>query len=146
MTKKILGQRETDKLQNRFDLFRGLGVGDSDNDENTGKTGSEDGGGGRDDGTPSRPPPDLYGGNSPQENSRRVAQANEERFQNRITRDREREISNVPWGIVKSRRSSLNINLPETPPPTPFDYIPHPLSTPRETSFFIFWVIITFVK
>ena len=34
-----------------------------------------------------RPPPDLYGGNTPQENSRRIV--NEEKFQNRILRDRE---------------------------------------------------------
>ena len=29
----------------------------------------------------------------------------------------------------------MNINLHETPPPTLFNYIPHPPSTPRETSF-----------
>ena len=81
-----------------------------------------------------RPPPDLYGGNTPQENSRRIA--NEERFQNRVLRDREREISNIPRGIVKSRTSSLNINLHETPPPTLFNYIPHPPSTPCETRFY----------
>ena len=146
LTKKILGQGETDKLQNIFDLFRGLGVDDSDDDENTRKIGSRGGGGGRDDSTLPRLPSDLYGGNSPQENLRHVAQANEERFQNRILRDREGEISTIPWGIVKPRRSSFNINLPETPPPTPFEYIPQPPSTPRETCFFIFWVIITFAK
>ena len=135
LTKNILGQGETDKLQNRFDLFRGLGVDDSDDDENTGGISRGGGGGGGDDGTPPRPRTNLYGGNSPQENSRRVAQANEERFQNRILRDRERDVSNIPRGIVRSRRTILNINLPETTPPTPFDYIPHPPSTPRETSF-----------
>lgn len=42
---------------------------------------------GGDDGMPPRPPPDLYGGNTPQENSRRIV--NEEKFQNRILTDRE---------------------------------------------------------
>lgn len=42
---------------------------------------------GGDDGMPPRSPPDLYGGNTPQENSRRIV--NEEKFQNRILRDRE---------------------------------------------------------
>ena len=105
-------------MQNRFDLFRGLGVDDSDDDENTAGVGSGGEGGGEDDGMLPRPPPDLYGGNSPQENSRRVAQTNEERFQNTILRDREREISNIPRGIVKSRKNSLNIHLSKTTPPT----------------------------
>ena len=122
-------------MQNRFDLFRGLGVDDSDDDENTAGVGSGGEGGGEDDGMLPRPPPDLYRGNSPQENSRRVAQTNEERFQNTILRDREREISKIPRGIVKSRKNSLNIHLSKTPPPTPFHYIPHPPSTSRETSF-----------
>ena len=47
LMKKILGQGETDKLQNRFDLFRGLGVDDSDDDENMGGLGGGSGGGGR---------------------------------------------------------------------------------------------------
>ena len=68
LTKKLLEQGEIDKLQNRFNLFRGLGVDDNDNDENTGGLGR--GGGGEDDGAPPRLPPDLYGGNSPQENLR----------------------------------------------------------------------------
>ena len=46
LMKKILGQGETDKLQNRFDLFRGLGVDDSDDDENTSGLGGGSGGGG----------------------------------------------------------------------------------------------------
>ena len=43
------GQGETDKLQNRFDLLRGLGVDDSDDDENTAGVGSGGEGGGEDD-------------------------------------------------------------------------------------------------
>ena len=64
---------------------------------------------GGDDGTPRPPPPDVFGGNTPAENSRRIAQANDERFQNRRLREREREISNIPRGVVKSRRSTMEI-------------------------------------
>ena len=121
LTKKFLGQGETDKLQNRFDLFKeGLSnIINKDNDENTGSGGIGGGGGGGDDGTPPRPlPPDIFDGNIPAENSRRIAQANDERFQNR--RLREREILNIPRGIVKSRRSNMDINFPDTLPPTPY--------------------------
>ena len=68
LTKKTLGQGETDKLQNRFDLFKeGLSnIINKDNDENTGSGGIGGGGGGEDDGTPPRlPPPDILGGNTP---------------------------------------------------------------------------------
>ena len=115
---------------------------DEDDDKNTGRGGI---GGGRDgrggnDRTPPRPPPDLHDENTPAENSRRIAQANEERFQNRRLTEREREISNIPRGIVKSRKSSMDIDFPDTPPPTPYGsgYIPHPPYSPRETSFFYF--------
>ena len=79
----------------------------------------------------------IYGGNTPAENSRRIAQANDERFQNRRLREREREISNIPRGIVKSRKSSMDINFSDTPPVTPYvgDFIPHPPYSPRKTSF-----------
>ena len=38
---------------------------------------------------------------------------------------------------MKSRKSSMDINFPDTPPSTPYrdNYIPHPPDTPRETSF-----------
>ena len=62
----------------------------------------------------------VFGGNTPTGNSRQIAQANDERFQNRRLREREREISNIPRGIVKSRRSNMDINFPDTPPPTRF--------------------------
>ena len=95
------------------------------------------GGGSRNDGTPPRSPPDLYVENTPAENSRRIAHANEERFQNRRLREREREISNIPRGIAKTRKSSMAKNFPDTPPATPYssDYIPHAPYSPRETSF-----------
>ena len=70
LIKKILGQGETDKLQNRFDLFKELFI-NKDNDENTDIGGIGGGGGGGDDGTPPRPPPpDVFGGNTSAENSR----------------------------------------------------------------------------
>ena len=109
-----------------------------DNDENTGSGGIGGGGGGGDDGTPPRPPPpDVFGGNSSAENSRRIVQANDERFQNRRLREREREISDIPRGIVKSSRSTMDINFPDTPPPTPYrdDFFPQPPNTPCERSF-----------
>ena len=125
----MLGQGQTDKLENRFELFKeGLDdIINNNDDENTG--GGRGGGRGRgrgDDGTPPRLPPDIYCRNSSVENSRRIAQANDERFQNRRLREREREISNIPRGIVKSRKS-MDINFPDTPPATPYrdDYIPH---------------------
>ena len=135
LTKKLLGQGETDKLENRFELFKdGLDDIINNDDENAGggnggigggRGGGREGGGG-DDGTPPRLPPDIYRRNSPAENSRWIAQGNDERFQNRRLREREREISNIPRGIVKSRKS-MDINFPDTPPATPYrdDYIPH---------------------
>ena len=131
---KKLGQGETDKLQNKFDLFKeGLSdIINKDNDENTGSGCIGGGRGGGDDGTPPRPPPpDVFGGNTPAESSRRIAQANDERFQNRILREREREIPNIPRGIVKSRRSTiLHLQLH-----IEMIFFPQPTSTPRETSF-----------
>ena len=144
LTKKILGQGETDKFQNRSELFKkGLDeiIDNEDDDQNTGSGGSSNGGGrgggSRNDGTPPRSPPDLYVENTPAENSRRIAHANEERFQNRRLREREREISNIPRGIVKTRKNSMAKNFPDTPHATPYssDYIPHPPYSPRETSF-----------
>ena len=112
-----------------------------DNDENIGSGGIGGGGGGGDNGTPPRPPPiDVFGGNTLAENSRQIAQANDERFQNRRLREREREISSIPRVIVKSRRSSMDISFPDTSPPTPYtpyrDYfLPQPPNTSRKTSF-----------
>ena len=138
LTKKNLGQDETDKFENRFELFKERldDMINNKDDENTGGgsgvrggRGGERGGGGGDDGTPPRLPPDTYDRNSPAED--------DERFQNRRLWEREREISNIPRGIVKFRKSSMDINFPDTLPATPYgdDYIPHPPDTPRETSF-----------
>ena len=135
LTKKILGQIEPEKLENKLERLKEGRNDDFSDDENRG-WGSGVGGGGGDDGTPPRPPRiDILGGNTPAENSRRIAEADEERFQNRRLREREREVSNIPRGIIKSRKSSLNINFSDTPPPTPFrdDFLPP--STPRETTF-----------
>ena len=76
--------------------------------------------------------------NTPAENSSRIAQANEERVQNRRLREREREISNIPRGIVKSKKSSMDINFPDTPLATPYggDFISHPPYSPRESFLF----------
>ena len=40
-------------------------------------------------------------------------------FKNRQIREREREISNIPKGIVNKRKSSTNFNFPDTSPQTP---------------------------
>ena len=143
LTKRILGEGETDKLQNRFDLFKeGLNdiINKDNNDNRGGSGGLPEGEKGRwwwRYSTKNSPPPNLFVGNTPAENSRRIAQNNGEKFQNRRLRDREREISNITRGIVKSRGSTLDINFPDTPPPTPFrdNYFPQHPSTPRETSY-----------
>ena len=124
LTKKVLGEVETDKLQNRFDLFKeGLDdITNKNHNENTGGSGIIGGGGGGDNCTLPRirpPPSDWYGGNTPAENSRCITQANEERFKNRRKMEREREISNISRGIVKYRRSTMDINFRDIPPPTP---------------------------
>ena len=64
-------------------------------------------------------------------------QANNERFQNRRLREREREISNIPRGIVISSRITMDTNFPDTLPPTPYrdDFFPQPPNTPCERSF-----------
>ena len=117
LTKKLLEQGEVDKLQLRLDALK-YGVNkDEDDDENKGGGG---GGGGGDDGMPgSGPPPprtrqqeiddiagrlDILRGNTPNvspdntpaQNSRIIARQNQERFQNRQIRKRERELSNMP--------------------------------------------------
>ena len=145
-----------------------------DDDENKGSGGS--GCGGDDDGTPGPGPPsprtprqemkdiirrlhilrgnspDVSPDNTPAQNSRIIARQNQERFQNRQIRERERELSNIPKGIINKRKSSINFNFPDTPPQTPprrlnrrevdedeqdFPPPPHFLkpTSPHETSF-----------
>ena len=150
------------------------GVNNND-DDNENKESGDGGGGGGDDGTPGPGPPpprtpqqemedivrrldilrgntpDVSPANTPAQNSRIIARQNEERFQNRQIREREREISNIPKGIVNKRKSSTNFNFPDTPtqtsprrsnrrgfdddedfPPPPHFFEP---TSPRETSF-----------
>ena len=140
LTKKLLEQGEIGKLQLRFDALKYKINKDDDED---GGTGSGRGGGG-DGGTPGPPPPktpqqemdeitkrlnflrgnipDFSPDNTREQNSRIIARKNQERFQNRQIREREREIKNIPKGIVNKRKSSLNFNFPETAPyPPPRD-------------------------
>ena len=121
-------------------LKYGVNYNDDDN-ENKGDGGG--GGGGGDDGMPGpgAPPPrtpqqemedivrtldnlrgnfpDVSSANNPAQNSRIIARQNEERFQNRQIREREREISNIPKGIVNKRKLSTNFNFSDTHPQTP---------------------------
>ena len=60
---------------------------------------------------------DVSPANTPAQNSRIIARQNGEKFQNRQIR--EREISNIPKGIVNKRKLSTKFNFPETPPPAP---------------------------
>ena len=60
--------------------------------------------------------PDVSPANTPAQNSRITADKNEERFQNKQIREREREISNIPKRIVNKRKSSTNFNFADTPP------------------------------
>ena len=96
--------------------------------------------------------PDVSPDNTPAQNSRIIARKNQERFQNRQIRERERELSNIPKGIINKRKSSINFNFPDIPPQRPplrsnrrevdedkedFRSPPHFLepTSPRETSF-----------
>ena len=106
--------------------------------------------------------PDVFPGNTPAQNSAIIARQNQERSQNRQIKQREKEISKIPKGIVNKRKSSINFNFPDSPlytppqrsyrrdfedfPPLPhfvndeedFPPPPHFLepTEPRETSFF----------
>ena len=53
----------------------------------------------------------------------------EEKFLNRRLSERQREISQIPKGIIKSRKIDAGFILPDTPPTTPNrDEFPPPLS------------------
>ena len=112
LTKKILNQGEVDKLQLRLHALK-YGI-NKDDDGDEGRGG--DGGGGGNDGTPGPglPPPrtpqeemedivrrlDFVRGNTPdvspdntrEHNSRIIARKNQERFQNRRIKEREKEL------------------------------------------------------
>ena len=62
---------------------------------------------------------DVSPDNTREQNSRIIAQKNQEIFQNRQIRERERETKNIPKGIINKRKFSLNFNFPEMPPYTP---------------------------
>ena len=162
LTKKLLEQGEIDKLQLRLDALK-YGINKDDDDDEDGGTGREGGRGGEDDGTPGpnlrKTPqqeideitrrlnilrgntPDVSADNTKEQNSRTIARQNQERFQNRQIREREREIKNIPKGIINKRKSSLNFNFPETPPYTPprdnFSHYLQPTSssTPNQDNF-----------
>ena len=63
--------------------------------------------------------PDVSPDNTREQNSRIIARKNIERFQNRKIGEREREIKDIPKGIINESKTSLNFNFPETPPYTP---------------------------
>ena len=63
--------------------------------------------------------PDVSPNNTREQNSRFIAQKNQERFQNRQIREREKEKKNILKGIINKKKSRLNFNFPERPPYTP---------------------------
>ena len=63
--------------------------------------------------------PDVSPNNTREQNSRIIARKNDEKFVNQQVKQRQREISNLPNGIVNNRKSSMNFNFPETPPRMP---------------------------
>ena len=95
---------------------------------------------------------DVSPDNTPAQSSGIIPRQIQKRFQIRQIRQREREISNIPKGIINKRKSSINFNFPDTPPQTlprrsdrrefdenEEDFPPPPhflkLTSPRETSF-----------
>ena len=137
LTKKLLQKGEVDELKLRLDKLK-YGTPKDDDDDNKPAGGS--GGGG--DGTPGppRPPktpqqemeeitrrldhlrgntPDVSPYNTREENSRITARKNNKKFVNQQIKQREKELSHSPKGIVRNRKSSINFRLPDTPPLTP---------------------------
>ena len=56
---------------------------------------------------------ELSPNNTPELNSSIIARQNKQKFQNRQIRERVKEIKNIPKGIIKKRKPSLNFNFPE---------------------------------
>ena len=52
--------------------------------------------------------------NTREQNSEIIAQKTNEKFVNQQVKQRQREISNLPKGIVNKRKLSMNFNFPET--------------------------------
>ena len=138
LTKKILQKGEVDELQLRLDKLK-YGIPKDDDDDDT-KPGS--GGSGSSGGTPGPPRPpktpqqeidritqrlnrlrgnttDVSPYNTREENSRIIARKNNEKFVNQQIKQRQRELSKLPKGIVNNKRSSINFRLPDTLPYTP---------------------------
>ena len=138
LTKKKLQQGEIDELQLKLDKLKYGVKKDDDNDNNTGQG---CGGGGRTPGPPGPPTtpqqemddivrrldylrgntPDVSPYNAREQNSRIIAQKNNEKFVNQQIKQRQIEIFNLPKGTVNKGKSSMNFNFPETPPQTPQD-------------------------
>ena len=141
-TKKNLQKHEADEIQNRLDKLR-YGTNKDDNHDNNNQPGP---GGGRGE-TPTQTVDDLtkrlhklrdntndvlpY--NTPEQNSRIIMKKNNEKFVNRQINQREKELKQIPKGIVNKRRSTINLKdldtwkvsnyrFPETPPETPDCY------------------------
>ena len=138
ITKKFLPKHEADEIQNRLDKLRyGTNKDDNDDDNKPGPGG----------GTPTQTIDDLtkrldklrgntndvspY--NTPEQNSRIIMKKTNEKFVNWQINQREKELKQIPKGIVKKRRSTINLKdpntwkisnyrFPETPPETPDDY------------------------
>ena len=139
-TKRLLQQGEVDKLQLRLDALKYRVNKDEDDDENKGGGGSC-GRGDNETPGPGSPPPrtsqqeiddivrrldilwentqDVSPDNTPAQNSRIIARQNQERFQNRQIRERKREFSNIPKGIINKMKLSIDFNFPDTASPTP---------------------------
>ena len=134
LTKKKLQQGEIDELQLKLDKLK-YGVKKNDDNDNNNNTGRGCGGGGRTPGLPGPPTtpqqemddivrrldylrgntPDVSPYNAREQNSRIVAQNNNEKFVNQQIKQRQIEIFNLPKGTVNKGKSSMNFNFPETP-------------------------------
>ena len=57
--------------------------------------------------------------NTREENPRIIARKNNEKFLNQQIKQRQKELSKLPKGIVNRRRSSINFRFPDRPPLTP---------------------------
>ena len=64
---------------------------------------------------------DVSPDNTRKQNSRIVARKNQERFQNRRTKEREKELPNIPKGIINNKTLSITFNFPDTLVHTPLE-------------------------
>ena len=141
LTKKLLMQGEIDALQNRFDRLKYDDKKDDDDNNTRGGRGGGEGG----PGTPGPGPPktpqqemeeitrrldklrgntqELSPYNNPAQNARIIMQRNNQKFLDKQMNQLEKELKNIPKGIVNKRKSSINFRprfrLSITPPDTP---------------------------